>query len=41
MFDEIIKKLILIALKLKNLSLPQKITSSNLKGKQYLHEGIL
>ncbi len=42
MFDEIIKKIDSnLAFKLNNLSLTQKITSSNLEGNQYPHEGIL
>jgi hypothetical protein len=42
MFDEIMKKKILVLHpKPKNLSLPPKIRSSNLEGKQYLHEDIM
>ncbi len=42
MFDEIMKKIILaLHPKPKNLSLPPKIRSSNLEGKQYLHEDIM
>jgi len=42
MFDEIIKTLILILHSNQKTSLyPQKITSSNLEGKQYPHEGCL
>jgi hypothetical protein len=42
MFDEIIqKKILVLHPKPKNLSLPPKIRSSNLEGKQYLHEGTM
>ncbi len=41
MFDNYQKIDSNLALKPKNLSLPQKITSSNLEGKQYPHEGCL
>ncbi len=41
MLDKIIKEIILVLHSNKNLSLLQKINSSNLEGKQFPHEGIL
>jgi hypothetical protein len=38
MLDEIIKKIILVCIQTKNLSLPPKIKNSNLERKQHPHE---